>query len=283
MNHLCVKNIDIPSNPLDERNDISAKEADGPCACFCLSVILMSDPTAMPPKATFDAVIGYVRAVRAGFEQAVSGLDHPPTDAALSYATGMKAGLDTTIITLEHLARLTSTAAQIGSASSVQAKPGFPTCADCGFIFGPHAKHVCSRDNSLTPLDLDGIFGEDGWIGLGEAVPTNDQDQTARPAGVDDHETGLTQPDLKPAQPLGMREGSKKHRVYEATRKLLEANGPMHIDEMLKSVSEVPGVFSAVKDRRTNYANILSALRSKGLVESDNRGTYSLPNGKAAE
>lgn len=276
-----AENIDISEIPLDERAGISVIDAECP-DCFCLSVILMS-LSVIPSKAEFDTVISYVREVRAGFEQAVGGLDYQPAETALGYANGMKAGLDTALITLEHLARLASTAAQIGSASSGQAKPGFPTCADCGFFFGPHGKHVCSHDNSLSPLDLDGIFGEAGWTHLGEVAPTTDQDRTAHSTGARDYEAGTTQPDHKPPQPLGMREGSKKHRVYEATRKLLETNGPMHIDDMLKSVSDIPGVFSGVKDCRTNFANILSALRSKGLVESDNRGTYSLPNGRAAE
>ena len=260
-----VENTNILSMPLDERCDISVETESS--ACYCLSVILMTDFTAIPAKATFDAVIGYVREVRAGFEQAVSGLDHPPTDTALGYATGMKSGLDTTIITLEHLGRLTASAAQIDPASPGQPKPGFPTCPECGTLYGPHARHICYRENQIDPNDLDAIFGNDGWIDLQAAQP--------------DEPTPILVPQSEP-RPLGMREGSKKHRVYEATRKLLEQNGPMHIDAMLEGVKAL-GVFEAVKDPRINFANILSALRSKGLVESDNRGNYSLPNRKAAE
>ena len=52
----------------------------------------------------------------------------------------------------------------------------------------------------------------------------------------------------------------------------------MHIDDMLAGVvSKIPGVFADVKNRRTNFANILSALRSKQLVVSDYQGIYSMP------
>ena len=193
-------------------------------------------------------MIGYVREVRAGFEQAVSGLDHPPTDTALGYATGMKSGLDTTIITLEHLGRLTASAAQIDPASPGQPKPGFPTCPECGTFMDRTRGTFADRENQIDPNDLDAIFGNDGWIDLQAAQP--------------DEPTPILVPQSEP-RPLGMREGSKKHRVYEATRKLLEQNGPMHIDAMLEGVKAL-GVFEAVKDPRINFANILSALRSKG-------------------
>jgi hypothetical protein len=262
-----IENTDIYPIPLDESPGISLIGPGGLCACFGLSVILMSNPAVIPPKATFDVVIGYLREVRAGFEQAVSGLDHQPADAALGYANGMKAGLDTTLITLEHLARLTAGAAQIDPLSPGQSKPGFATCPECGSLYGRHARHICYRENEISPNDLDAIFGKDEWVDL--------------PAAQQDEASPIPVPQSEP-RPLGMREGSKKHRVYEATRKLLEQNGPMHIDAMLEGVKAL-GVFEAVKDPRINFANILSALRSKRLVDSDNRGTYSLPNGKAAE
>lgn len=278
---------DIPENPLDEQTDISGIETEG-AGCLCLSVILMS-VSMIPSKAEFDAVIGYVREVRAGIEQAVSGLDHPPTDAALGYANGIKAGLDTALITLEHLAKMTEGMPQV-AAMRRAGKHLLHVCGDCELAYFPDASHDCEKaGNGFTEADLDRLVGPDGYRlrwpdgSLEHENEDIDPEPDAAPEPAQVSSAALEPVPSGRSRPLGMREGSKKHRIYTATRKLLEANGPMHIDDMLKSVSEIPGVFSGVKDRRTNYANILSALRSKGLVESDNRGTYSLPHEKAAE
>lgn len=285
MSQPLVENTNILECPLDERSSISGIEAES-AGCLCLSVILMSVPTAIPSKAEFDTVIGYVREVRAGFEQAVSGLDHPPTEAALGYANGMKAGLDTALITLEHLARMTGGAPEVAG-SGKRRKHLLHICPDCALAVFPDTPHDCkTAGNGFTEADLDRLVGPDGYrLRWPDGSLEHDNEgidpepDTARVSAAASELALVAAP-----RPLGMREGSKKHRIYMATRKLLEANGPMHLDDLLERVCEMlPGVFSGVKDRRTNFANILSALRSKRLIESDNRGNYSLPHKKAAE
>jgi hypothetical protein len=201
-------------------------------------------------------------------------------------------GLDTTLITLEHLAR-TLEAASNQKAAPPRPKPFFHVCGECGLAFLPHWEpHDCDGRNGFHPDALDELLGFDGyrvkyWDGTLDHGDDDDEplveveaEPEAEPARRAEHKVEAEESDA-PA-PRGMRDGSKKHRVWVAVQSLLEDNGEMHIDEMLKSISQMPGVFSAVKDKRTNFANMLSAFRTKKLILSDNRGNYSLPNRKAA-
>jgi hypothetical protein len=80
---------------------------------------------------------------------------------------------------------------------------------------------------------------------------------------------------------LGLREGSKKHRIYVATTQLLK-KGPKYIDDIMKALPAE--LFEGItSDRRNNLSNILSQLKTVGLLASDNRGNWSLPGKKAAK
>jgi hypothetical protein len=80
---------------------------------------------------------------------------------------------------------------------------------------------------------------------------------------------------------LGLREGSKKHRIYVATTQLLK-KGPRYIDDIMKALPAE--LFEGItSDRRNNLSNILSQLKTVGLLASDNRGNWSLPTKKAAK
>jgi hypothetical protein len=274
-----VENTDISSNGLDVGDDISDVEADRADMWFCLSVILMASST--PSRTEFDAVIGYVREVRTGLEHAVSGLEHEPVDGALGYANGMKAGLDTALITLEHLARLTEKAPQVASPSERKMKHMLHICEKCELAFLPDKEHTCDGENAFCQDDLNRLIG---WEGYRVRYPNGMWDDPINP---DEKAEAVAEPENAEVyedepRPLGMREGSKKHRAWVATEKLPEDNGEMHIDDMLKTVGG-SGIFAGVKDPRARFANLLSQFKTQHLVHSDNQGNYWLPNGKAAD
>jgi len=239
---------------------------------LCLAVILMSEPAAVPFQAAFGSVIRYIRAVKAGVDKLVSGLDQP-TEAALGYANGMKAGLDTTLITLEHLAWI-----------APKRRHKLNVCGECGAASFADTPHQCGDlRNAFHPDDLDRLLGFDGYVvKWPDGTTEHDWEHTEPMEGERAAEPETAEIADDTPRPLGMREGSKRHRVYEAMRKLLEQNGPMHIDDMLEHVMAL-GVFAAVKDPRVNFANLLSQFKAKGLVDSNYQGTYSLPNGKATD
>lgn len=82
---------------------------------------------------------------------------------------------------------------------------------------------------------------------------------------------------VKPAV-TRLREGSKKERVYRATATCLR-DGPLHIDDLMKNLP--PELFENITSDKRNYLfNILSQLKSRGLLTSDNRGTWSVPTEK---
>lgn len=287
---------------LDSGCGISGIEAEDQGSWFCLSVILMAGSANIPSKDNFDAVIGYVREFRAGLEKAVSALEHQPADAALGYVNGMKAGLDTALITLEHLARLAEDAAKLRNQGAdavagihpAHRRVGVRLCPTCRLLISPKAPHECyvNSPNEFTPENLDALL-EDEWY-IEEAPHQEDAPRGDEHSSTSHNPDLIPKPDAMPVDPapipvaetvpklIGMRDGSKKHRVYEATRKLLELNGPMHIDNMLESVSAL-GLFEGVKDQRTRFANLLSQFKGKRLMDSDNRGNWSLPNGKATD
>jgi hypothetical protein len=153
-------------------------------------------------------------------------------------------------------------------------KPMYYECPSCGYYAKPGAAHYCCDFNNFRPDELSIIHGKEGW----DVTEIPEQPAPAE-AAVNCEQTQVFQ---EAPKPLGMRKGSKKHRVYETTRNLLEKNGSMHIDDIIESV-DLLGVFEGVMDRRINFSNILSQLKAKGLVISDNRGNWSLPNGKAAQ
>jgi hypothetical protein len=73
-----------------------------------------------------------------------------------------------------------------------------------------------------------------------------------------------------------LRVGSKKHRLYVATEACLR-DGPMHVDNLMKNLP--PALFEDIhSDIKTNLFNRLSQLKHVGLLTSDNRGNWRLPD-----
>lgn len=267
---------EIPLTTLDERDGISGIQMD---ISFWLSVILMVSNT--PSKAEFDSVIGYVRDARAELDKTVDGLEHPPGEAALGYANGMRSGLDTALIALEHLSRLANRAHHSPSADKSEKKHRLHICKDCNLAFFPDTPHNCEvAGNSFTQDDLNRLIG---WEAYRVRYPNGTWDDPVNPdEETTDAPTNDAEVYEEDPKPLGMREGSKKHRVWVATEKLLEHGNEMHIDEMLKTVGRL-GLFEGVKEPRARFANLLSQYRGMGIIESDNQGNYWLPNGQATD
>jgi len=235
-----------------------------------------------PSEAEFDSVIGYVREVGAELDKAVDGLEHPPREDALGYANGMRSGFDTTLITLAYLARLAGRVPSVHPIQTRKTKPLLHVCEKCELAYFPdHDVHDCAKVGGFTQRDLDRLVGPNGYrirYTDGSVEPDDDPGfepkSSAAPEVVEVY-------DEEP-KPLGMREGSKKHRVWVATEKLLEDGNEMHIDEMLRTVGR-SGLFDGVKEPRARFANLLSQYRGLGIIESDNQGNYWLPNGKATD
>ena len=159
--------------------------------------------------------------------------------------------------------------------------PRYEECPRCGGIFNTKATdrdHYCDEDgNNFSRDQLNTMIRRLRTLHPRTPLVDSRGGESATIATVNPR---LEHVSTAPA-PRGMRDGCKKHKIYVATRKLLEDHGEMHIDEMLKRISQTPE-FSRVKNHRAHFANKLSDFRKKGLVLSDNRGNYSLPNGKAA-
>jgi hypothetical protein len=72
----------------------------------------------------------------------------------------------------------------------------------------------------------------------------------------------------------GLWPGAKRHRVFQFLRELLVRPGVyMHVDEILEKIRALDG-FREIK--RPALFNILSKLKSKHLLVSDNRGNWAL-------
>jgi hypothetical protein len=276
--------ISVPIG-LDERVGISDIERSYVQLFEKMSAPLVSTATDIPNTLTaLEVVIQQVIAVKSWLGGITEGAEDG--GAALAYRRELHAGFDTTLLTLGLLAanlRNTSsttmlTAPQPAVASAQPEKPKFEVgkCPGCKFLFGLYAPHDCaSGENRLTIEDLNALFGSDGWFEV-EVAPLGHQQppegtEPATPRGSEQ-----TVP-MAEVTSLGMREGSKKHRVYAATQDLLKRNGPMHIDDMMEGVS-ASGVFEGVKDRRARFANLLSQFKAMGLLDTDNRGNWSLPS-----
>jgi hypothetical protein len=267
--------IRLIEKALDANSGLSTIEEIEAGLSGCCSVLLMSDHSDIAFKiSNLEAVIGYVRELRGALDGIFSNLEPQPTETALAYARELRTGLDTTVITLEQLAWNLRGAAKTGPHAERIETLLLNFCRKCRRAFRPDAPHDCDAEkNCLGPEDIDLLIGEGqrriliAW--------------SKKPVETSVH-CELTETSHGTPRPLRMREGSKKHRVYVETKKLLEQHGQMHIDDMIERVATT-GVFVHVKDQRINYSNILSQLKAKGLLTSDNHGNWSLPNGKAAE
>ena len=175
-------------------------------------------------------------------------------------------------------------------------KPSYRYCEKCETLFKLESEHphdcgpgpVWGGWNTFEPPQLDIIHGEGGWNRIDPPV----QETVEHAAPEHEIEAALSNPPLDVDQPQviqftprthGLREGSKKYRIYELTATLLQAHGSMYIDEIMKNMPTE--LFDEVKspDKRTNLSNVLSQLKTKGLLISDNRGNWSLPTRRAAD
>ncbi len=199
-----------------------------------------------------------------------------------------------------HLAGLEDIRKNIGDIGGIEAeipktttgKKGFYQCNECTFNFyqteNQKYQHECNVGyNLFEDGQLDDMFGPEGWEIIGYVDPP----PKPQPVGNRGSASLSIEPEIAPpvsAQPEqvpvsrsfsprahGLRPDSKRHRVYKAIEKLLLKQEWMHVDDILKNIQYL-GVFEDVKDQRTNLFNILSQLKSKGLLISDNRGNWAL-------
>jgi hypothetical protein len=216
-----------------------------------------------------------------------------PDTAAKEYAEVMsviervreeRSRLDTTIATLEGLAERLRLAT--GAASRA-----VPLPPDAQSVRGDIDPAVASaNDAESTPppghyriiSQTTMIADEDGQvIGSESASEPAPKDRGSPEAQVKITQYPATPPVSTSLRVIGLREGSKKHRIYVATVELLK-NGSMYIDDILQRLPAT--LFEGITgDKRNNLSNILSQLKTVGLLVSDNRGNWSLPHRTAAE
>jgi hypothetical protein len=165
---------------------------------------------------------------------------------------------------------------------------GYYRCSECGDLFlqseklGQH--HGTWTENNFYQEVLDVQHGPDGWYIIAEVDPGPEPSRTYSPPepaiveAIAPPAEAEPRPDSRASLPRahGLRPGSKRHRVFKAIEPLLQEHPWMHVDDILSRIESM-GEFEEVKDTRTNLFNILSALKSKGLLVSDNRGNWALP------
>jgi len=156
-------------------------------------------------------------------------------------------------------------------------------CDTCELWVKPTVSHTCTEDglaegcyNGFDGQELDIIHTPDGWkeIDPPEIMSEGVAVQNTHAEVV---ETGVTKQDDE-VEPLenSLRPHSKLERVYKMVKELIEASGPQHIDDLLEPALKRQ-LFLGVQNARANLANFLSKLKRKGLLSSDNRGYWSLP------
>jgi len=224
-------------------------------------------------------------------------------EGAIEFTREQRSRLDTALTTLEEMLQMLRASAggeplqcapQIENSEQSASKPSasdskkllYYYCDNCENYYLPRLPHKCDglrgqyNDNHFDRGQLDIAHGEGGWEG---ADPP--EGEKPEPASRTPWRTEPVEPDrMGGATPRAddLREGSKKHKIYVATRNLLEAHTQMHVDAIFGEMD--PELFAEVKsDKRMNLSNILSQLKSKGLLISDHRGNWSLPIRKTPE
>jgi hypothetical protein len=173
-------------------------------------------------------------------------------------------------------------------------RPTFYECSVCGALhpWGPWTPLDCeSNGMCFSAEELDKRYPR-GWMRRAQSDDGRGRfDPNATPwkrAQRNHHE--LEQKSSVPSAPANvypeaqrstrMREGSNADRIWQATSHMLVEHRTMHVDDILACI-EALGLFGeSVKDRRIRMSNLLSQYKAKGLVTSDNRGNWSLLNGK---
>jgi hypothetical protein len=149
------------------------------------------------------------------------------------------------------------------TAANVVPKRRIKKCCVCEeYYLVPGRRHDCGPDgqysdgNCFGADQLDEVFGEGGWK--------------------------AEEPDAIPAKQVRMpgplfRPDSQKHRVWVETKLLLEEKRNAHVKKILEHIENtIPEVFNDVKDKSSRLSNILSQLKSMGLLHCDTRGNWSL-------
>jgi hypothetical protein len=262
-----------------------------------LSTLAMSDPTEIEKQlGHIDAVIGIYRDERSKLDTALASLEDMADRLRVANgATPVRGRLDH-----ESLPALPQSGQVSGSVVATARPGGQPTgaqaagkpdptyyyidkvvyyeCGECGLYHRIEVQpvHHCRAGYfGLHKHELDRMYKDtEGWINYREYK--EDRDTSERASTNQPHVRAVQQGAVhEAARENGIREGSKKHRIYERTTKLL-ADGPMHVDEIMKNMPVE--LFEDVQsDKRTNLSNILSQLKTKRLLISDNRGFWSLP------
>ena len=254
-----------------------------------LSTLTMNDPAAIDKiLAQIDGTIDFYRGERSKLDAALASLEEMA--GRLRRAQGD--GPQSSTMIGSHPPTLDQASLTSESARSVE-KPSYQYCEQCETFLKPGFSHACDQDhshmdgNTFEKEQLDIVHGEGGWVRIdppyhpkpklrrpGEwtSDPPSESPQIANPQNV--HQA-------TPHAHL-FREGSKTHRIFVITEKLLQQNRQIHIDDIMKNIPEK--FFDEVKsDKRTNLSNVLSQLKSKGLLVSDHRGNWSLPTRRIAE
>jgi hypothetical protein len=137
-------------------------------------------------------------------------------------------------------------------------------------------EELCSLETRRVELDTRRVELDNTRVGLEHMAKTLRQGL----AGAPDQSKARAErgPSLQvPAVSTDrLRVGSKKHRLYVAIEACLR-DGPMHVDNLRKNLP--PELFEDIhSDIKTNLFNRLSQLKHVGLLTSDNRGNWRLPD-----
>jgi hypothetical protein len=172
-------------------------------------------------------------------------------------------------------------------------KRGYYECSECRSPRYASMPHRCGDyPNNLFKEDLNEIHKEEGWevigmldpdppvdskTGLPQETTLDNRPAQVEPAQIEPAQDKSVQPKPDPLflpRAHSLRPGAKRDRAYQFLRELLAARGvDMHVDQILERIQLLDD-FKGMK--RTTLFNILSKLKSKGLLVSDNRGFWAL-------
>jgi hypothetical protein len=149
------------------------------------------------------------------------------------------------------------------TAANVVTKRRIEKCCVCEeYYLVPGRRHDCGPDgqyregNCFGADQLDEVFGEGCWKA---------EEPEATPAKQ-----------VRAPGPL-FRPDSQKHRIWVETKLLLQEKRTVHIKNILDHIDNtIPDVFDNVKNKYGRLSNILSQLKSMGLLRCDTRGNWSL-------
>jgi hypothetical protein len=143
-------------------------------------------------------------------------------------------------------------------------------------VLGIVREELCSLETRRVELDTRLVELDNTRVGLERMAETLRRGLASAPAQSKaraERGSALQVPAQSTYRP---REGSKRHRLYLAATACLR-DGPMHINNLMKNLP--PELFENIhSDKKTNLFNRLSQLKQEGLLNSDNRGNWRLPD-----